>query len=101
MTYQVTLFSTTGKFKPISCLIESESVNLNNAEDVKLLAERGTKKICFKKYWGKTDLVKYGYTKVKVREYNPEKIKAENEKRYAEIKEQKYASGEWKRPKGE
>lgn len=39
--------------------------------------------------------------KSKMREYDKEKIKAENEARYTKIKEQKYASGEWKRPKKE
>jgi uncharacterized membrane protein len=37
----------------------------------------------------------YGYTTVKAREYDVEKIKAQNEQRYEEIKREKFATGEW------
>lgn len=68
-TYQVTIKSTTGKYKPIACLITCEEVNLKDPTERYNLAEKGTKKICLKKCWGKTDIVKYGYTKAMVREY--------------------------------
>ena len=45
------------------------------------------------------DLARYGYTKGKIREYDKEKIEQENAARYEALKEEKYASGEWKRPK--
>ena len=52
-----------------------------------------------KRYWTVDDLKKYGYTKGKIREYDREKIEQENAARYEALKEEKYASGEWKRPK--
>jgi hypothetical protein len=51
------------------------------------------------KYWTMADLKKNGYTSGKVREYDREKIARENAERYERIKEEKYASGEWQRPK--
>lgn len=102
--YQVTIINPDGKYKPVSCIVTREQ---NSDYDLSRLdkkirneiAAAGTQKICNKHYWNKSDLLKYGYTQVKVRLYDKEKIAAENAERYARIKEEKYASGEWKRPK--
>ena len=51
-----------------------------------------------KRLWSNADLKKYEYTRAKVRRYDKEKIAKENAERYEKIKEEKYASGEWKRP---
>ena len=99
--YQVTLKCTSNKYKPVSCIIEAENADLANPQVVQTLVAAGTKKICIQRLWGKNDLVKYGYTKVMVREYDKEKIEKQNKERYEKIKEEKYASGEWKRPKKE
>lgn len=92
---QVTLISTTGKYKPVSTI-----VNVESAQDYKLNKTKyinaAIVKICQKRLWTKKDLTTFGYTTVKVREYDEEKIKAENAKRYEELKAQKFASGEWK-----
>lgn len=101
--YQITLISSTGQYKPVSCLITREQVvdkdlTLDKEEKKKLIAD-GTIKICQKRLWSKRELAMYGYTKARVREYNKEKIEKENAERYEKIKEEKYASGEWKRPK--
>lgn len=103
--YQITLVSTTGQYKPVSCLVNREQITnedltLNKEEKRKLIAE-GTIKICQKRLWSKRELTMYGYTKARVREYDKEKIAQENAERYEKIKEEKYASGEWKRPKKE
>lgn len=101
--YQVTLISATNQYKPVSCIIkkkQAEDVDLTqNKSDKMDLIHEGYKKICAKKYWTKSDLLKYNYTKAKVRVYDKAKIEAENKARYKAIKEAKYQSGEWKRPK--
>ena len=99
--YQVTLSSTSGKYKPVSCIVKkdnTEVITKGREVFIKELQQQGIIKICQKRLWNNSDLKKYGYTKVKVREYDKEKIAKENAERYEKIKEEKYASGEWKRP---
>lgn len=98
--YQITLMCASGKYKPVSYIIKSEEVDLTNKDAKKALVRQGTQKICIKRYWSSSDLKKYDYTRAKVREYDKEKIAAEAKAKYDAIKEAKYASGEWKRPKG-
>lgn len=99
--FQVTMISTTGKYKPVSCIIKADTKKiLTDKTFVKDIQQKGIIKICQKRLWTKADLKKYGYTKVKVRVYDKEKIEQENKERYERIKEEKYASGEWIRPKG-
>ena len=95
--YQVTLLCASGKYRPVSAIVTDDSETM----DKKAILKKGIETICIKRLWTSADLKKYGYTQQKMREYDKEKIKAENEARYAKIKEQKYASGEWKRPKKE
>lgn len=93
--YQITLLQKENKYRPVSALVRrKEGMTL---EEVR---KEGITKICNKRYWGKTELVKYGYTRVVMREYNKEKIEKEKAERYEKIKEENYASGKWKRPKG-
>ena len=92
--YQVTLICDNGKYKPVSTI-----VTLEETSDKKIIMREGQRKIMVQRYWSMADLKKYGYTKGKVREYDREKIARENAERYERIKEEKYASGEWKRPK--
>lgn len=94
MKYQVTLFCTSGKYKPVSTLVE-----WNEPYDKTAIFRKGVKNICIKRLWSKVDLLRYDYTKGKVREYDKEKIKKENAERYEKIKQEKYACGEWKAPK--
>ena len=99
--YQVTLTSTKGN-KPISAIVKKDSAEIKTIgkeKFVKQLQTQGITKICQKRLWNSFDLKNYGYTKVKVREYDREKIAKENTERYEKIKEEKYQSGEWKRPK--
>lgn len=99
--YQVTL--TSEHYKPVSCIITREQKTdtnlLENAETKKQIIAEGTIKICQKRLWSKSDLKKYGYLKVRVRQYDKEEIKQLNAERYEKIKAEKYASGEWKKPK--
>lgn len=93
--YQVTLVCDNGKYRPASTIVNDATDTMEQTT----IRKKGIENICFKRGWGKADLLRYGYTKVKVRVYDPEKIEAENKARYEKIKEEKYASGEWKRPK--
>lgn len=100
--YQVTLVCTTGKYKPVSCIIKKDSEEIKKIGKtafVGMLKQEGIKKICQKRYWSNRELKEYGYTTVKVREYDKEKIAQESAERYEKIKEEKYQSGEWQRPK--
>lgn len=97
--YQVTLKCADGRYKPVSCIIKAEGADLKNSVKVQELLQKGTQKICIQRNWTKTELRKYNYTKGLVREYDKEKIDAQNKARYEKLKEEKYASGEWKRPK--
>lgn len=90
--YQVTLMCADGKYKPVSCIVKTDLT------DIKEIKKKGIEKICRQRRWGKFELVSYGYTKAKIREYDKEKIAQEKAERYEKIKEEKYASGEWKRP---
>ena len=92
--YQVTLICENGKYKPVSTIVTMEETT-----DKKAIMREGQKKIMIKRYWSMADLTRYGYTKGKIREYDKEKIERENAARYEALKEEKYASGEWKRPK--
>ena len=94
MQLQVTLFDERGKYKPVSTLVEMPKKEVI-AKNFKPYRDKGVQKICAKHYWTAKDIKKY-FTQVKIRIYNEEKVKAENENRYNEIKRQKFASGEWK-----
>lgn len=97
--YQVTLICESGKYRPVSCLIQRETADLNNRAEKVALVQKGMEKICAKRYWRSADLKKYGYTRAKVREYDKDLIEKENRAKYEAIKEAHYAEGSWKRPK--
>lgn len=101
--YQVTLMCNDGKYKPVSTLVTREQNNdtdLSNLESVrKVLKQNGIQAICFKRGWSGRDLKQFGYTKVKIRKYDKDLIEREAALRYALIREAKYESGEWQRPK--
>ena len=96
MQYQVTLLCADGKYKPVSTI-----VNASEGMDKNIIRRKGIENICLKRLWTSADLKKFGYTQLKMRVYDKVKIEAENKARYEKIKEQKYASGEWKRPQKE
>lgn len=68
MQIQVTMMSNKG-YKPVSCLIEIENKEyfLTHKKEIQ---EKGIIKICQKQYWQAFHIKQYGYTKVKMREYN-------------------------------
>ena len=101
--YQVTLLCASGKYRPVSAIVNFEQEREGDltlvANKRKEIQTKGIIKICQKRGWDKADLIKCEYTKCKVRAYDKEAIEKENKERYEKIKEEKYQSGEWKRPK--
>ena len=65
---QVTLFDKQNRHKPVSTLVEVESIKYFN-EHSQEVKTKAIQKICNKRYWTGQDLKKYGYTSVKVRNY--------------------------------
>ena len=65
---QITLFSTTGKYKPVSTLLEVESVAWYK-EHARECKEKAIRKICLQRNWTGKDLTNFGYTSLKVRNY--------------------------------
>lgn len=68
--YQVTLFSTTGSYRPVACIVNNVQADdrdmSQDKTERKKIQKLGVKKICEKRYWQLSDLVKYGYTKYKM-----------------------------------
>jgi len=78
--YQVTLFCTTGAYKPVACIVnheQADDVDLSTDKAVKKdLQKKGVKKICEKRLWRLSDLANYGYTRYKVRAVVDKPIKS-------------------------
>lgn len=84
---QVTMTSSKG-YKPVSCLIDAENKRYAQ-EHLTELKTKGIQKICQKRLWNNHHLKDFGYTKVKMRIYDKEKIEAENAARYERIKRER------------
>lgn len=69
--YQVTLFCTTGAYKPVACIVNNQQDNDTDLsmdkQERKKIQKQGVIKICQKRYWSLSDLNKYGYTRYKMR----------------------------------
>lgn len=88
MQLQVTLINPSGKYKPVSTLVEIPIKDVL-AKNYTPYKTKGIEKICLKKRWYADDLKKLGYTKVKVRVYDKQKIEEENKARYEKIKKER------------
>ena len=77
MKYQVTLFCSDGKHKPISTIVET------NETDKLTIIKLGRKKICQKRLWRSGDLKRWGYDCGNCREYDKDKIDTMNTLKYA------------------
>ena len=81
MKLQVTFFHNEGKYKPISTILEIENMqeyNDNKAE----IQKKALLTIGHYRHQTPQEIIKNGYTKVKVREYDIEKIKAQQEQQH-------------------
>lgn len=78
MKLQVTLFDKNGRYKPMSTLVEIESMEYygNHKAEVQ---KKAILNICHSRHTTWKDLQAQGFTGVKVREYDIEKIKAQKE----------------------
>lgn len=87
MKIQVTLISDKG-YRPVSTLIEvpSASEYLTHKKEYQ---KKAIIKICAQRYWTDADRVKYGYTQLKQRVYDKEKIEREKAERYEQIKRER------------
>lgn len=97
---QITWSTPTNQYKSISTVIDVESVKDFNTNQKEYITKAKIR-VMSKRYWSSEDMKRYGYTVMKARVYDKEKIKQENVERYERIKEEHYADGSWKRPKGE
>ena len=84
---QVTLYSDKGR-RPLSTLVKVDSMQEYNANKTKIQLQ-AVQAICAKRYMTGADLRKYGYTGIRVRVYDREKIKQENTARYEQIKKER------------
>ena len=88
MKLQVTLFDSDNKHKPISTIVEVESMEYyeNNKKKVQ---KRALENLCAARYVGPRWIVDNHYNKIAVRIYNPTLIKAHNKARYQQIKKER------------
>ena len=87
MKIQITLFDKNQKYKPIACLLEAESLEQAKA-NLPQIKKDAYNKIASRKYMTATELFNEGYQIMKMREYDPDKIKQENMIRYIGRKRQ-------------
>lgn len=90
--YQVTLFCPDGRYKPVSAIVKKDMAYIRSCSKgqlIKDLRKEGVQKICIKRNWTSADIRAYGYTELKIRRYDREKIQIENAERYQQIKIEK------------
>lgn len=84
---QVTLCSTMG-YRAMSTIITVPSASAYLEKKSEYNAQ-AISAICAKRYMNTTDLRKYGYTTLKTRVYDKEKIEREKAERYEQIKKER------------
>lgn len=85
---QLTLYSESGKYRPMSTIVEVESIAYYNVHKQEIL-NRAIQRISVQRKMDIWVMKKYGYTKLKARVYDKEKIEQENKERYERIKEER------------
>lgn len=88
ITIQITLYSSSNKYKPMSTLVEvpSREYYTKHAAEVNASA---IDKILIKRKMSAWVAKKYGYTKLSARVYDKERIERENIERYEQIKKER------------
>ena len=81
MQVQITLFDKNKMYRPLSTLIEVPNMEYI-ANNKKALINKAYQQIATKKYMLSSQLYDEGYTIVKMREYDKEKIQTENMVKY-------------------
>lgn len=77
---QLTIFDKEGHYKPISTIVEVESVDYYKANKSKIQSI-AIQNICHNRCISFKELQKQGYTVIKAREYDKEKIAETNKKK--------------------
>lgn len=85
---QLTLYSESGKYRPMSTIVEVESIAYYNTHKQEI-QNRAIQRISVQRKMDIWVMKKYGYTKLKARVYDKEKIEQENKERYERIKEER------------
>lgn len=85
---QATLFCKSGKYRPVSTLIDVPSIAYYN-EHKEEIKKRAITNICAKRCWTAQDLKAYNYTLYKIRVYDKDKILREKQERYEQIKKER------------
>ena len=78
MKIQVTFFQKENKYKPISIVLDVESMDYYTSHKVEL-QRRALLNIAHQRKTTPKELINQGYIKIKVREYDKEKIKEQQE----------------------
>ena len=65
---QYTLYSKTNEYKPVSTIIEVETIKEVNANP-DFYKQKAIQKICNQRSWSVADLKRFGYTQLKMRVY--------------------------------
>ena len=94
ITIQCTLFSVTNKYRPISTLLEIESIKYYNTHKQEV-QQRAIDKIVVQRKTERWCLKRDGYTRMKVRVYDKKKIEEEEKRRYEKIKKERGWSQTW------
>lgn len=81
MKLQVTLFDKNKHYKPISTIVEIENMKYYEMHKAEV-QKRAMMNIAHQRKMLPQELLKQGYTQVKVREYDIEKIKAQQEQQH-------------------
>ena len=85
---QLTLFTADGKCRPMSTIVEVESIAYYY-EHKKEIQESAIRRISVQRKMDIWVMKKYGYTKIKARVYDKEKIEREKKERYEQIKKER------------
>lgn len=85
---QVTLIDNTNKVKPVSTLVNVDSVSYFKEHKQEII-NKGIIRICQQRYWTKRDLQKNNYLTVKTRLYDKERIEKEKKEIYEQIKKER------------
>lgn len=87
MQIQITLISESG-YRPLSTLINCESW-AEYQSNKKAYQQKAVLAMLAKRHMTLRDLRKYGYTEIRARVYDKERIEAENKARYEQIKKER------------
>lgn len=75
--YQVTLFCSTGQYRPVASIVTIEQKeDIDLSKDKKLrqpIIQKGIERICLKRYWSGVDVKKYHYNNCKIRKITVDK----------------------------